>query len=198
MMSVKDGGGSVRVRSSLALFPSNRRRSLAAGRASRMIRATMISNPPMSRRSVLAAAVATMVAHQALAADRPVVRVGTLPFGAVHWEIAAIQDGALDKTAGVSIENVPLASEAARIGFLSGSVDTIMTDLLFAARLRSEGTTIKFLPYSTAEGSLVVKSASPIRRPSPILEASRSGSPGARSTRIGCFCGRPPRSRDSI
>lgn len=92
------------------------------------------------------------------------LRVGTLPFGAVHWEIATILDNGLAEAGGVTVENVPLASnEAARIGFLSGSVDSIVTDLLFAARLRSEGRPIKFLPYSTSEGALIVKPGSPIK-----------------------------------
>ena len=107
---------------------------------------------------------ATLLASQARGADRPALRVGTLPFGSVHWEIATILDNGLDEEAGVAVENVPLASnDAARIGFLSGSVDAIVTDLLFAARLRAENQPITFLPYSTTEGSLVVKAGSPIR-----------------------------------
>ncbi len=137
---------------------------LAARAASRMIRATMTPKLPISRRSVLAGAAATLLAARAHAEDRPVLRVGTLPFGSVHWEIATILDNGFDKAAGITVENVPLANnEAARIGFLSGSVDVIVTDLLFAARLRAEGKPITFLPYSSSEGSLVVKAASPIR-----------------------------------
>ena len=129
-----------------------------------MIHAIMTSTPSFSRRSVLAGTAVTLLAPQAYAGDRPVLRVGTLPFGAVHWEIATILDRGLDKAAGLTVQDVPLASnEAARIGFLSGSVDAIVTDLLFAARLRSEGKPITFLPYSTSEGSLVVKAGSPIR-----------------------------------
>ncbi len=124
----------------------------------------MTPNLPISRRSILAGAAATLLATRANAEDRPVLRVGTLPFGSVHWEIATILDKGLDKAAGLTVENVPLANnEAARIGFLSGSVDVIVTDLLFAARLRAEGKAISFLPYSSSEGSLVVKTGSPIR-----------------------------------
>lgn len=121
----------------------------------------------LTRRGMLAAAAAALLAPAVAAAQAalPVLRVGTLPFGAVHWEIATILDNGLDKAAGIAVENVPLASnEAARIGFLSGSVDSIVTDLLFAARLRAEGKKIKFLPYSTSEGALVVKPGSPIQK----------------------------------
>lgn len=119
---------------------------------------------PFSRRSVLGGAVAALFVPQARAQDRPVLRVGTLPFGSVHWEIATLLDNGFDKAAGIVVENVPLASnEAARIGFLSGSIDTIVSDLLFAARLRAEGRNVTFLPYSSSEGSLVVKAGSPIK-----------------------------------
>ena len=113
---------------------------------------------------MLAGVAAALMASKARADDRPVLRVGTLPFGSLHWEIAALLDNGFDKAAGIVVENVPLASnEAARIGFLSGSVDTIVSDLLFAARLRAEGKNVTFMPYSASEGSLVVKAGSPIK-----------------------------------
>lgn len=94
----------------------------------------------------------------------PSFRVGTLPFGTADWTIQTILSNGLARAAGIDLVNVPLASnEAARIGFLSGSVDSIVTDLLFAARLRSEGRPIRFLPYSATEGGLIVKPASSIR-----------------------------------
>ena len=137
---------------------------LAARAASRMIPAAMMPHLSISRRSLLAGATATLIASRAQAEGRPVLRVGTLPFGSVNWGIATILDNGFDKAAGLTVENVPLANnEAARIGFLSGSVDVIVTDLLFAARLRAEGKDITFLPYSSSEGSLVVKAGSPIK-----------------------------------
>ncbi len=117
-----------------------------------------------SRRAVLGGAVATLVASSVRAEDRPPIRVGTLPFGTAHWVIQTIRDNGLDAAAGVRIENVPLASnEAARIAFLSRSVDTIVNDLLFAARLKAEGKPILFLPYSSTEGGLMVPASSPIK-----------------------------------
>lgn len=117
-----------------------------------------------SRRAVLAGAAATIVASRAWADEPPAFRVGTLPFGTVHWEIQTIIDNGLDKAAGIRVENVPLASnEAARIAFLTESVDTIVNDFLFAARLKSEGKPVLFLPNSTTEGGLMVPAASPIK-----------------------------------
>ena len=94
----------------------------------------------------------------------PTFRVGTLAFGAVHWEMATITGHGFDGAAGIKIETVPLAStDAARIAFLSDSLDTIVADLLFAVRLKAEGQALQFLPYSTTEGALMTPAASPIR-----------------------------------
>ena len=119
---------------------------------------------PLSRRALLTGAVAVAVAPSAFADGLPVFRVGTLPFGTARWEVQTITANGFDTAAGLKVENVPLASnEAAKIAFLSGSVDTVVNDLLFAARLKSEGKPILFLPYSSTEGAIMAAKASPIR-----------------------------------
>ncbi len=115
-------------------------------------------------------AVASVLAPDAMvparaAADRvPVFKVGTLPFGTVNWAIQTLLDNKLDAANGIKVDGVPLASmEASRVAFLSGSVDTAVNDLLFAARLKAEGKPILFLPFSSTEGALMVAAASPIK-----------------------------------
>jgi ABC-type nitrate/sulfonate/bicarbonate transport systems, periplasmic components len=103
-------------------------------------------------------------ASRVAAADQPVFKVGTLPFGTVQWEIKTLLDNGFDTAAGIKVENVPLASsEAARIAFLSGSVDAIANDLLFAARLKAERRSVLYMPHSSTEGALMVAAASPIK-----------------------------------
>jgi NitT/TauT family transport system substrate-binding protein len=98
------------------------------------------------------------------AAERPVVRLGTLPFGTVSWEVETIRRNRLDEAAGYRLETVKLATnDAARIAFLSGDVDLIVSDLLLAARLRNEGRKVMFLPFSATEGAVMVPAQSPIR-----------------------------------
>jgi NitT/TauT family transport system substrate-binding protein len=100
---------------------------------------------------------------QVRAASPVDVRVGVLQFGTVSWEIDAIRKNGLDAKRGIRVQPVPLASnEAARIAFQAGNVDTIVTDLLLAARLRAEGTKVVYLPFSASEGALMVPPASPI------------------------------------
>jgi NitT/TauT family transport system substrate-binding protein len=92
------------------------------------------------------------------------VKVGVLPFGTVGWETETIRRNAFDAASGFRLDEIKLASsEAARIAFSSGAVDTIVTDLLWAARLRAEGRKVRFLPFSATGGGLMVAPQSPIR-----------------------------------
>jgi NitT/TauT family transport system substrate-binding protein len=121
----------------------------------------------ISRRQALlagAAAAAALLPGRVRAAPPPVVRVGVLPFGTVAWEAETIRRSGLDEAAGYRLEPVRLATnDAARIAFLGGQVDVIVSDLLLAARLRNEGRKVRFVPYSTTEGAVMVPADSPIR-----------------------------------
>ena len=117
-----------------------------------------------TRRELLFAASAlhALGTGRALAEERA-VRIGILPFGTVAWEVETIRRNGLDAARGLRVEPIRLASnEAARIAFQSGAVDTIVSDLLLAARLRAEGKPVIFLPYSATEGAVMVPAASPI------------------------------------
>lgn len=117
-----------------------------------------------TRRELLFAASAlhALGTGRALAEERA-VRIGILPFGTVAWEVETIRRNGLDSARVLRVEPIRLASnEAARIAFQSGAVDTIVSDLLLAARLRAEGKPVIFLPYSATEGAVMVPAASPI------------------------------------
>jgi NitT/TauT family transport system substrate-binding protein len=121
----------------------------------------------LSRRGVLAAALAatgpTAFPRGAAAASAGVLRLGTLPFGTVSWEAEVIRRERLDARHGFTLETLRLAgNEAARIAFQAGQVDSIVSDLLWAARLRNEGRAIRYLPFSATEGAVMVPSHSNI------------------------------------
>jgi NitT/TauT family transport system substrate-binding protein len=126
--------------------------------------------PLLTRRDMLLLGAGLGLAGLALArpgrvhAASPVdIKVGVLQFGTVSWEIEAIRTNGLDAKHGIRVQAVPLASnEAARVAFQADNVDTIVTDLLLAARLRAEGTKVVYLPFSASEGALMVPPASPI------------------------------------
>jgi NitT/TauT family transport system substrate-binding protein len=118
-----------------------------------------------SRRKVLLASATLPALFSGLgrATGFPVLRLGVLPFGTVLWEAETIRREGLDTLNGFALETVKLASsEAARIAFQAGRVDAIVSDLLWAARLRNDGRTVKFLPFSSTEGAVMVPAASSI------------------------------------
>ena len=121
----------------------------------------------LSRRGLLAAAALAALAARPVTparASTPVFRLGSLPFGTVAWEAAVIKARGLDTANGFTLEVVKLAgNDAARIAFMGGQVDAIVGDLLWAARLGNEGRRLRFIPYSTTEGAVMVPEASPIR-----------------------------------
>ncbi|MCJ2082534.1 ABC transporter substrate-binding protein [Methylobacterium sp. J-090] len=117
----------------------------------------------LSRRGLLATAAWLPLAGRSAHANSPKISVGSLPFGTVSWEAAVIKARGLDAANGFTLDVVKLAgNDAARIAFQGGQVDTIVGDLLWAARLGNEGRSMRFFPYSTTEGSLMVPGSSPI------------------------------------
>ncbi|KQP06604.1 ABC transporter substrate-binding protein [Methylobacterium sp. Leaf99] len=117
----------------------------------------------LSRRGLLATAAWLPLVGRSAHASAPRVSVGSLPFGTVSWEAALIKARGLDAAHGFTLDVVKLAgNDAARIAFQGGQVDTIVGDLLWAARLGNEGRSMRFFPYSTTEGSLMVPGNSPI------------------------------------
>ncbi|MEZ0168499.1 ABC transporter substrate-binding protein [Microvirga sp. TS319] len=116
----------------------------------------------LSRRDILLAA--TVAPAWGRAADPREVRAGVLPFGTVLWEIDTIRRAGLDTANGLTLKPVLLATnDAARIAFQAGQVDTIVTDLLLAARLRNENRKVKFIPFSATEGGVMVPARSSIQ-----------------------------------
>ena len=95
----------------------------------------------------------------------PVLRVGSIPTGTLKWELATIQDLALDKKNQITLEVIPLANpEAAKIAILGQNVDLIVGDWVWVAKQRNENRDLKFSPFSTSHGALVVPPNSPIQK----------------------------------
>lgn len=116
----------------------------------------------LSRRdAIIAGLVAAACPAQAAA---PGLKLGVLPFGTVSWEAETIRAAGFDAANGFALETVRTAgNEAARIAFQGGAVDMIVSDLLWAARLRAEGRPAKFLPFSATEGAVMVPANSSLR-----------------------------------
>jgi NitT/TauT family transport system substrate-binding protein len=120
----------------------------------------------LTRRQALAAGVAMTAAAiwPRIASAAPPVRLTSVKFGSVSWLIETIRAEGIDKKHGLDIEVIEVANNpAAPIALLSGSADVIVSDWTWALRQRAKGDDLKFAPYSSALGSLMVPKNSAIK-----------------------------------
>ncbi|HKM68923.1 MAG TPA: ABC transporter substrate-binding protein [Stellaceae bacterium] len=100
----------------------------------------------------------------ATAAAEPTIRVGSLRYGTLSWQLDVIANHGLDQKHGIRIDALELAgTPAAQLALQAGSVELIVSDWLWVSRQRAEGGDLTFIPFSSAIGSLIVPGASPIR-----------------------------------
>ncbi len=106
------------------------------------------------------------------------LRVGSLKFGSLAWLLETVKAEKLDIQNGFELEILDVASTgAAKIGLLAGDADIVVSDWPWAMRQRAEGEPFKFAPYSSALGSVMVPSDSPIKTVAD-LEGKRLGVAG--------------------
>jgi len=121
----------------------------------------------MNRRrmlGILGAAAVGARARRVGAAERATVRIGVLQFGSVAWQLDVIRRHGLAEAEGIAIAPVILAAnQATLVALQAGSVDVIVSDLLWVARQRATGADWSFHPYSTALGAVEVPADSAIR-----------------------------------
>ena len=109
----------------------------------------------------------------------PAIRVGSLRYGTLSWELDVIAHHGLDEKHGVRIDTLELAgSPAGQLALQAGRVDMIVSDWLWVSRQRAAGAELTCVPFSSAIGSLIVPSGSTIRE-LPGLAAHRLGIAGS-------------------
>ena len=92
------------------------------------------------------------------------IRIGSLQYGSVNWELKLIQDLGLDKKNSFELEIVELASKnAAAVALQGGAVDLIVTDWFWVSRQRNENRLFSFIPHSMAAGGLIASKKSSIK-----------------------------------
>jgi NitT/TauT family transport system substrate-binding protein len=94
----------------------------------------------------------------------PTIRVGSLRYGTLSWELDVINHYGLSEKHGVRIDTLELASvPAAQLALQADRVDVILSDWLWVSRQRAAGSDLTFVPFSSAIGSLVAGTGSPVR-----------------------------------
>jgi NitT/TauT family transport system substrate-binding protein len=93
----------------------------------------------------------------------PIVRVGTLKFGTVNWELDVMARHGLDRANGFTLKSVDFAGkDGANVALQGGAVDVILTDWLWVAKRRAMGGDFTFVPHSHITGGLMVRNDSGI------------------------------------
>jgi NitT/TauT family transport system substrate-binding protein len=88
----------------------------------------------------------------------PTVRVGTLKFGTVNWELDTMARHGLDRSHGFALKTVDFAGkDGAAIALQGGAVDIILTDWLWVAKRRAMGGDFTFAAHSHVTGGLMVR-----------------------------------------
>ncbi|MFA5949502.1 MAG: ABC transporter substrate-binding protein [Hyphomicrobium sp.] len=112
---------------------------------------------------VSASLASVSVPHVAWAADAP-LRIATVKFGSLSWVLETIKVEGLDKKSGLTLEIVEVPSnQAGPVALLSNGADVIVSDWTWAMRQRAVGEKLKFSPYSSALGAVVVPEQSAIK-----------------------------------
>lgn len=118
----------------------------------------------LSGAALSGAAVAGIGWHSPVSAASPPIRLGILQFGSAAWEIAAMGALGLDVANGVTLDVTRYANnDAGRVAFMAGAADAIVSDLLWAARVKADGRDLVYIPFSSSEGAVMVPKGSPIR-----------------------------------
>jgi len=108
----------------------------------------------------------TCLTVPAWAAALPVVKVGVLHGGTVHWELATLQAEALDRQHGFELQIQPYATmSATRLALSSGGVDAIVSDWLWAGQRQAQGEAFWFVPYSRSIGRVIMAPGDHIQWP---------------------------------
>jgi len=116
------------------------------------------------RRSLLLTPLMAGLPVGAARAASPPIRVGTLRFGSVAWELDVMRAHGLDRAAGVTVEPVEFAAaQAAQVALQAGRVDMVVQDWLWVSRQRASGADWTLSPTSSALGAVMAPSASPVQ-----------------------------------
>ena len=116
----------------------------------------MLSKKPLALLPALLSALALSWLLVAPLHALETIRVGTLKFGTVNWELDTMMHHRFDRKHGVAIEITSFANkQAAHIVFQGKEADVIVTDWLWVSRERSAGKPYKFIPYSSALGAIM-------------------------------------------
>jgi NitT/TauT family transport system substrate-binding protein len=97
-------------------------------------------------------------------AEAGTLRIASLKFGSLSWLLETIRAEGLAEKLGLKIIVVDVANnQAGPVALLAGEADVIVSDWPWALRQRAMGELVKYAPYSSALGAVMVAPDSPIK-----------------------------------
>src|SRR5262245_56944441 len=118
---------------------------------------------PVMWRSIRCSLVCLAVGLCAGASRAETVRLAAQKTGTLSWELDVIRHHGLDRQANLNSAVTALAGpESGTFALRGGSADVIVSDWLWVSRERRLGAKLKFSPYSSAVGAIMVPAASPL------------------------------------
>lgn len=116
-----------------------------------------------ARRKIVASCLVVFFACCGSARAEDNLRIAAQKTGTFSWELSVIREHGLDKKAGIHLDVTELATtEAGKVAIMGGSADIILSDWLWVSRERSLGGKLKFYPYSSTLGAVMVAPSSSI------------------------------------
>lgn len=100
----------------------------------------------------------SMLALHSSANATPTIRIATLQYGTVNWEIDVIRRYKLDEKYNFSLEVMPVSSKnSSAVALQSQAVDIIFSDWIWVNRQRFNKKPYQFFPVSAAAGGVYVQ-----------------------------------------
>lgn len=97
------------------------------------------------------------------AASVGTLRVASLRFGSLSWVLETIRAEGIADDLGLKLEIIDVATnQAGPVALLAGDADVIISDWMWALRQRGLGEKLKYAPYSSALGAIMVPKDSDI------------------------------------
>jgi len=122
------------------------------------------ATPQNPGRKIAAFCLVLMLACAGRAQAADTLRIAAQKTGTFSWELGVIKEHGLDKKAGINLDVTELATtEAGKVAIMGGSADVILSDWLWVSRERSLGGKLKFYPYSSTLGAVMVPPGSPVK-----------------------------------
>lgn len=104
-----------------------------------------------------AASAAATLSFSSSARAAETIRVASVKFGSLSWLLDTVKANGIDKANGLAFEIREVATnQAGPIALLADESDIIVSDWTWAMRQRSMGVKLKFAPFSSALGSIMV------------------------------------------